>query len=111
MKQPKKPYSVWFRSEWSSPEDFQVGVWEYLGDTWAVSEAKAVSQVLYRNDVHHYRNRFHEQGCDSMREVRAKAFPVGVNPNKPVLVKPKMQSTVQPKPEYVQLSLFDFIKK
>jgi len=48
--------------------------WEIIGETWAVSEAQAINNVRYRNDIHHYANQFHEWDCDGMRYVEFKAF-------------------------------------
>ncbi len=50
--------------------------WQFLGSTMAVSRDKAISNVRYRNDIHHYANQFHEWACDGLRWIEFKAFTV-----------------------------------
>ncbi len=76
MKKPKRKYYVCYKNHYNYgdgriDEDSE---WTPIGTTYAVSPAKAVSNVRFRNDIHHYANQFHEWACDGLRYVEFKAF-------------------------------------
>ena len=86
MANQKRPFCVWARYylDAEGPENGILGEWRMVGDTWAVSEKKAISNMCFRINGKASPYKPVAVGGHWENGVEWKALPRGVDPNDPL---------------------------